>query len=483
MIIGHIDAIWAGTESSLNNYLESIEQSKARLAAGWSPDEEEESEAPRLLDVQGNIGVVSIRGPLINGDDSWMHAFFGVTSYGAIRDALVSAASNPEIDHILLDIDSGGGAVSGVADMGKLISTVNESVKPVTAFTDGTMASAAYWLGSSAGRVYSTDTSTVGSIGVIATHKEYSKQLAEAGIGVTVMRAGKYKALVNAVEPLSAAAKEQLQGQLDDAYKIFVNHVAQRRGVPYDFADANMAQGREFFGARAVEAGLVDGITSFDTLFAQIQQEIVDTENRSHQNAAKINHMGIGTMKKAFTNTQLAAIAEGVAVEGSVDPVAAEPVAAAGATTEVVAPEAAVAEVPAVEAAAPEAAVNDKNSELVSYLNAQVQEKDKAILESAIKLAALESKVSALEASVPGLIQIAAKSVNNMQIALGGSASDFTAATADAVVTEHARVSEQFKSKFKAGGVAAVDASMPTKKSEPVVDAMAQARLAATRLS
>ena len=70
----------------------------------------------------------------------------------------------------------------------KLIRLVNDKVKPVTAFTDGAMFSAAYYLGSSASEVTPAIT-RVGSIGVIATHMEQSQFLKDMGIGVTVIRA------------------------------------------------------------------------------------------------------------------------------------------------------------------------------------------------------------------------------------------------------------------------------------------------------
>ena len=36
----------------------------------------------------------------------------GITGYPEIRNAMVTAANDPEVKHILLDINSGGGSVS-----------------------------------------------------------------------------------------------------------------------------------------------------------------------------------------------------------------------------------------------------------------------------------------------------------------------------------------------------------------------------------
>jgi ClpP class serine protease len=115
--------------------------------------------------------------------------------------------------------------------------------------------------------------SVVGSIGVIAVHQEFSKQLAAAGVTVKVLRAGKYKALATPVEPLSSAAEAQMQARLDAVYQVFVEHVAESRGVTFAQAD-KMAQGREFFGREALDAGLVDGITTLGAVIGGLQKKM-----------------------------------------------------------------------------------------------------------------------------------------------------------------------------------------------------------------
>lgn len=470
------DLVWAGTESSLQTFLDIDAAIDEKLYAGPPASEGEEDNSPYLLDKRGSVGVVSVRGPLINRDNRVTRAF-GISTYPAIREAVMAAATDPEITHILMDIESGGGAVNGVADVANLVSTVNSRIKPVTSFTDGSMASAAYWIGCSAGSVYSSKTSTVGSIGVIATHMEQSKALKDEGIGVTVMRAGKYKALANSVEPLSDAAKAQIQEQLDGAYTVFVQHVADARNVSYDMADKNMAQGREFFGASAVAAGLVDGIETFDSLFSKLSQDTIDKRAHVVNNSQQFRFTGQSgssevTMagRQALTEQQIAALAE-----------------SAGAAEEA----AASMEAPAVEAAAAQdaegvAAPSDSaphagNDQLVSYLQAQVKERDDALVQARVQVATLTESLAASEAVVGDLAAIAAKSLNNMQVALGGAALDLSAQSPLAVITEHKRVSAQFLSKFKAGGVAAVDAANAEVK-EPVLDPLHMARIAATRV-
>lgn len=468
------ERLWAGTEASLKNYLDAEERGQALEAKAGDDDDEEG--VPHLLDVQGNVGVISIKGPLTNRDSYW-NRFMGVTSYNDIRKAVIAAATNQDVSTLLLDIDSGGGAVSGVMDTANLIRLVNDKVKPVASFADGTMASAAYWLGASAGRVYAGRTAMVGSIGVILMHMEYSKALKEDGVGVTVMRAGKYKALANPYEPLSEEGKASLQKILDATYNVFIGHVADLRGKTVTYVDEKMAQGREFIGEESVGAGLVDAITTYDTLLSDLGRQTIDNSQAFKQKSYQLqdsSYQRNGDMgKKALTDSDIAALAEGAAAQTE------EHTAAAAETDAAAEAEASQQSEPAAEAAFIEASVDE--GAVVSLLRTQLAEKDTALLQANVELAQIRTKHTEFAAVVDSLASIVAKSLSNLSVALGGTAIDASTMPHASLVVEHNRLSEQFKTKFKAGGVAAVDAADATADAQGKVDPLQRARLAAVR--
>lgn len=480
------DQVWAGSEASLQSVLNAQDVSPAQLQA-WSAqhDEDEDDETPRLLSVdEDGLATINIKGPLVNSD-SWINAYVGITGYPEIRDAVIAAAQDATVQHIVLDIDSGGGAVSGVSDVGKLIRMVNDNFKPVTAFTDGNMMSAAYWLGSSAGKVYASEGAGVGSIGVIATHKENSKQLAANGVGVTVVRAGKYKALANSVEPLSAEGKAQIQAAVDSNYKIFVNHISAMRGKSYEFTDSVMAQGREFYGQAAADAGLVEGIKSYDEVASKIKQNFVDTSISKTYTPGKQatglrveTHGDVVMAKKTFSEREIAALAAGVtldadassvAVAASTDDVVAEPVVEATVVeTEVEAQ----AETPAVEV--------DASNGTIKLLSEQLKAAQDDLLTARLELARTQDKQAELAAVVGPLSEIAGKAINNMRVALNGSPMDMSASSPATILAEHTAMAANFAAKFKVGGVAAVTADVEVKSTQKM-DALTQARLNAVR--
>lgn len=490
------ERVWAGTEASLHAALDAEEARATRMAAGERLGDKDR-ETSRLLAIDdAGVATISIKGPLTNDGDAIWNEWMGTTGYPEIRDAMISAATDTSVQHIVLDIDSGGGAVSGVDDTAKLIRLVHDNVKPVTAFTDGSMYSAAYWLGSSAGEVYASKAAGMGSIGVIATHMERSEMLKEAGIGVTVVRAGKYKALANGVEKLSEEGKAQIQAGVDAAYKIFVGHVAEMRGKSYEFADSVMAQGREFYGQAGADAGLVDGIKSFDQVMSDVKRNLVDPSIKSAYTSGKQatglrvekdngeNGMGM-KVRKALSEQDIAALAAGATLEADQAPEtgtqAETDVAAQVEDVEVSAQVETSDEAGDEGTGVGQAAEVDASAGALKFVAEQLRAAQDDLVASKIEASKLKDKLETLEAVVEPLKDIAAKAVNNMRVALGGSLIDMSASSPAQILAEHASVSASFASKFKVGGVSATNVEEQVKK--PAVGASHMARVNAARYS
>lgn len=485
------DNVWAGSETSLHAVVQADGHIVSKIAAG--AETSAPSNTPRLLSIDNGLATISIKGPLVNSDSPWLE-MFGMTGYPEIRDALTAAAMDTNVHQIMLDIDSGGGAVSGVADTAALIRTINDKVKPVTAFTDGAMASAAYWLGSSAGEVYAAKSALVGSIGIISTFREYTKANEKDGVTVTVFRAGKEKALANSNEKLTPKAEAQVQAVLDAAYGVFVDHVAEMRDVSYAVADKKMADGQEFIGKAAVDVGLVDGVSTFDAVVTDLKGKILAYQERLMHNRANGVKPGSGSGKaetstlgdtdmarKGLTEQDIAALAAGAAQAT----VALEQI-AEGVTAETAgenATENTGAEASNVDTSATQSVVDDKSvvaDATVQLLSAQLKDKETALLEAGIKIAKLEEQLAEAHATHTPLLEIAGKSLDNMRVALNGQALSIEGMSAAAVVAEHARMTKQFQSKYPVGGVAAVSSENQTSE-RPQVDPRHLARVNAAR--
>lgn len=184
-----------------------------------------------------------------------------------IQSELREAANNPNVDTIVLAIDSPGGQLPGTAETADLISRIGKT-KPVIGWGNGNICSAAYWIASACNELYASHTSRIGSIGVYLAHISRAKELEDKGLKVTVIKAGKYKAIGNSVQDLSKDDIDYLQKEISQTYELFMTDVAKYRGVDLEKVKGEWADARLFTGEKAVEAGLIDGIASIDDILA-----------------------------------------------------------------------------------------------------------------------------------------------------------------------------------------------------------------------
>lgn len=511
-----IDRFWAGTEEALAEYMLFV-RANAKEAYGYQGAEPEET-GSRLLNKQGTVGVITIAGSLNNGSRGYGSY---LTTYGEIREALIQAAADPGIKSILLDIKSGGGAVNGLSDTADLVRKVDSKVKPVHAYSDSTMASAAYWLGSSARKVHASDMAEVGSIGVIATHMEYTKMLANEGITPTVIRSGEFKAIGTPYEKLSDKGEAVIQAQIDHMAGIFDNYIADRRGMSVEVFKKKAGEGRVFVGQQGVEAGLVDSITTFDALVSKLEatnakqgpatgiptQKPAYAASNSpiHAAAAQVIAQGIDfsakavqsgsnssegpempTPRNALTDQQIAALAEGGTVVAAEAPATEQPAApAANAPAETAAAPAAEGSGVAANAAAPAAPAQTpeaNSAPVVTFLQTELAKAQAQIVDLTVNLRAAEAKAETATASAAGFKAIAQASVDRMKVALSMPAGA-AASSDEALLAEHADLRSKFESSFKPGGVAAVSsAPIQSNASAAGQDLARQARIQATRL-
>ena len=220
----------------------------------------------------GSIAVIPVYGVLAQRLNM-MSEISGGTSYQLLSRQIHEAFDNPDVGHIVLDIDSPGGAVSGCQELVSEIMALRGGDKKIYAQVNSLAASAAYWIAAACDEIYVTPSGRAGSIGVYTVHEDVSEMLAKEGVKLTYIHAGKYKVEGNPAEPLSDQAKKHIQTGVDDSYRAFVDGVAAGRKVDPSFVEANFGQGR-VFGAKTLKGcGMVDGIATLSETLRQLGAE------------------------------------------------------------------------------------------------------------------------------------------------------------------------------------------------------------------
>lgn len=173
-------------------------------------------------------------------------------------EAIRRAAADPAVEALIVRIDSPGGTVVGGE---RLYATLREaaSAKPVVAVLGSVAASAGYMVALAADRVVARRGTVTGSIGVIFQTAEITRLLEMIGVEPAIIRSAPLKAAPNPLEKITPRVRAATQALVDDTNRMFVEMVAERRGLAGADLDA-VTDGRVFTGQLALGRKLVDAL-------------------------------------------------------------------------------------------------------------------------------------------------------------------------------------------------------------------------------
>jgi len=214
----------------------------------------------------GGVAVIDIMGPLARrAFASW---FWFIDGYDFIEERFAAAMDDPEVDAVVLRIDSPGGSASGAFDaVSRMRGAKLAAGKTVFTYADDLAASAGYALATVGDKIFLPESGMIGSVGVIGVLAEQSAALKEAGINVRVLTTG---ADGHPAVPMTEAMVKRYQARIDHLGGLFFAQVADARGMTAGAVKA--LEAGVFQGADAIKAGLADGISTFDDVVDMIRQ-------------------------------------------------------------------------------------------------------------------------------------------------------------------------------------------------------------------
>ena len=232
---------------------------EVNLTEGAYLDESGEGSEDEGYELIGSVAVVSIAG-VIGKRLNWMEMMCGGCDVDAVRNDIRAAMNDERVLAIVLDIDSPGGMVVGTPELGDFIAEASE-VKPVMAYTEMMMCSAAYWVGCAAGEVFCSESALVGSIGVVVSVVDQSERWKTEGLEALVFRSDDLKSIGHQGEKWRETWREDVQKSVDESAAKFYAHVRNQRGGDLD---DECFTGAYWSGEKLLDLGLVDGFA--DTL-------------------------------------------------------------------------------------------------------------------------------------------------------------------------------------------------------------------------
>ena len=237
------------------------------------PDEKpvaQEGDARQFALTASGAAIIPITGLMTKGESFATLFGFGTNTLRT-RAAVRAAAADDEVTGIMLFIDSPGGEVAGTDELGEEIRAANR-IKPVFAFIEDLGASAALWVASQAGTVFSNRMAEVGSIGVFTVIVDASEAAEREGLKVHVISTGDFKGSALGA-PVSEEKIAEVQRIVDAINIEFKAAVKRGRGMSAKAVDA-IADGRVFMAPRAEELGLTDGVRTLERALIDLDKAV-----------------------------------------------------------------------------------------------------------------------------------------------------------------------------------------------------------------
>ncbi|MFJ3259662.1 S49 family peptidase [Pseudomonas sp. NPDC086581] len=251
----------------------------------WDDDDStsrlaQQEEQRRSSIAQTGIEVIGVHGVLVSRG-SHINACETMTSYEGLRQQLRQAISDPMVERVVLDIDSPGGSAVGAFELAADIRAM-AAIKPITGLVNFMAYSGGYLIGSACSELVVSETSGVGSIGVVASHMDRSQQSEKAGIKVTTVYAGAHKNDLSPHEPLTEQSMAVLQEIVQESYQLFVNAVAEYRSL--DKAQVIATEAGLYRGRAGIAAGLADRLESPQAAVDNLSRAVANARVQRQQN-------------------------------------------------------------------------------------------------------------------------------------------------------------------------------------------------------
>jgi len=181
-----------------------------------------------------------------------------------ISAVLTMAGSN---DEVVVCLESPGGMVHSYGLAASQMMRIRNKGIPLTAIVDRVAASGGYLMAAVANRILAAPFAVIGSIGVVAQIPNLHRLLKKNDVDVEVLTAGKYKRTLTLLGENTDEGREKFREELEDVHALFQEFVAENR--PELDIEA-VATGEAWYGKRALELKLVDGLATSDEYLIEL---------------------------------------------------------------------------------------------------------------------------------------------------------------------------------------------------------------------
>lgn len=174
---------------------------------------------------------------------------------------------------VILKVNSpGGGVVESAEIHDKLVEIQKETKKPVYISMGSMAASGGYYISAGAKKIFASEETLTGSLGVIMQGINYEGLADKYGVDFVTIKSGQYKDIMSPTRQMTEEERQILQKMIDNSYEGFVKVISEGRNMTVDQVK-KIADGRIYDGRQAKELNLIDGFGYLDDVIQQMKQE------------------------------------------------------------------------------------------------------------------------------------------------------------------------------------------------------------------
>lgn len=173
---------------------------------------------------------------------------------------------------VLLEVNSPGGGVYESSELAKSLQKLQAHHKPLYVNMKNMAASGGYYISAAADKIYASEETVTGSIGVIMSGMNYASLLDKLGVKDQTYKSGALKDMGSSTRTTTPEESKVLQEHVDRAYSRFVDVVSKGRKMDIETVK-KLADGRIYDGLQAKENGLIDEIGFEEDCLADLQNK------------------------------------------------------------------------------------------------------------------------------------------------------------------------------------------------------------------
>ena len=220
------------------------------------------------------IAVIGGEGAIVTGSGGGADPFGGGSAIHSdvMAEAIYDAIKDKDVKAIVLRVSSPGGSPEASEQIAAAVRAAKAAGKPVVVSMGTYAASGGYWISAEASHIVAQPSTLTGSIGVFGGKMVLRDALARFGVDVRGLSVGGDYADAYAIgQEFTPSQREAFAGSMDRIYGDFVALVARGRDLPTERV-GEIARGRVWTGAQALELGLVDELGGMSEAIAKAKE-------------------------------------------------------------------------------------------------------------------------------------------------------------------------------------------------------------------